>query len=247
MTATKRRRKRSKPRQAELVFARTWGGRRAHAGRPKLARRKGVPRRTRPDLHAKHPVHVTLRLLGSAAGLRKTHLYREIRAVMRHLGTREDFRICHYSIQGNHVHLVCEADDRRALSRGVQVFCSMVARRINRARGCSGQVFADRYHARALATPTEVRHALCYVLNNWRHHRYDQKRWHFDPFSSGGLFDGWSNATAEAQPPWLDPDEPIPIARPRWWLLREGWRRGGGAISTREVPGQAGRPPSRSS
>jgi len=31
---------------------------------------------------------------------------------------------------------------------------------------------------------------------------------------------------------------PIPIARPRWWLLREGWVRGGGAIGTREVPGK---------
>lgn len=201
-----------------------------------MKHRKSVPRRMRPELYARHPIHVTLRLLPGAAGLRRRTIYREIRAVMRHLGAREDSRICHYSIQGNHLHLICEAADRVALSRGIQVFCSMVARRVNRVRGCKGRVFADRYHARALATPTEVRNALCYVLNNWRHHRSDQP-WPTDPFSSGALFDGWSDATAEDQPPWLDPDEPIPNTRPRWWLLREGWRRGGGPISTREVPG----------
>lgn len=81
-----------------------------------------------------------------------------------------------------------------------------------------------------------MRNALCYVLNNWRHHRSDQP-WPTDPFSSGALFDGWSDAEAEDHPLWLDPDEPIPIARPRWWLLREGWQRGGGRICTREVPG----------
>jgi len=137
---------------------------------------------------------------------------------------------------GNHLHLICEADERRALSRGVQVFTSMLARRINGARGTKGRVFSDRYHARVLKTPTEVRNALCYVLNNWRHHRSDQP-WPTDPFSSGALFDGWIDADAEARPAWLDDGEPIPIARPKRWLLREGWRRGGGAISTREVPG----------
>jgi hypothetical protein len=112
----------------------------------------------------------------------------------------------------------------------------MIARRMNRVRATHGRVFADRYHARVLTTPTEVRNALCYVLNNWRHHRSDQP-WPTDPFSSGALFDGWTNADVEEHPLWLDDDEPIPIAPPRWWLLREGWQRGGGKISTREVPG----------
>ncbi len=186
-------------------------------------------------------MHITLRVLPRVARLRRARLYREIRAVLRHTGHRDDFRICHYSIQGNHLHLVCEASNRHALARGVQVFASMFARRINRLDGCRGKVFADRYHSRALTTPTEVRNALCYVLNNWRHHQYDHRDWHFDPFTSGALFDGWSDANPEEHPLWLDDDEPIPIARPRWWLLREGWLRGGGPIATREVPGAATR------
>ncbi len=236
LTKPTRRRKRPLPPQQEMRYGpRTHGGKRANAGRPPLKQRKSVPRRTRPDFNPRHPVHITLRLLPAAAGLRKRSLYREIRAVMRHV-QGEGFRICHYTIEGNHLHLVCEANGKQALAAGVQVFCSMMARRINRVRGYKGRVFADRYHQRVLSTPAEVRNALCYVLNNWRHHRHDQA-WQFDPFSSGALFDGWSDATAEDQPRWLDPDEPIPIALPRWWLLREGWQRGGGRISTRTVPG----------
>jgi len=235
-----RRRKRVRPAeaaQAALPLApRTHGGKRAGAGRPRLKRRANVPRRTRPALLPRHPTHVTLRLLRSAAGLRRSRLYRQLRAVMRHANARPNVRICHFTIQGDHVHLICEAADRLALARGIQVFASMAARRLNKLRGTRGPVFADRYHARALKTPTEVRHALCYVLNNWRHHNRDH-RWPFDPFSSGALFDGWADATAEPRPAWLDPEEPIPIARPRTWLLREGWVRGGGAIATREVPG----------
>ena len=71
------------------------------------------------------------------------------------------FRICHYSIQGNHLHLICEATDERLLARGVQGFSSLVARRINRLLGRRGKVFADRYHCRALATP-----------RSWRRIRY---------------------------------------------------------------------------
>ena len=110
----------------------------------------------------------------------------------------------------------------------------MVARRINRLRGCRGKVFADRYHARALTTPTEVKHALRYVLNNWRHHKRDQP-WPTDPFSSGALFDGWSDCKPEEHPLWLDEDEPIPITRPRCWLLSTGWRLRG-LIGTKEAP-----------
>jgi hypothetical protein len=33
---------------------------------------------------------------------------------------RDDFRLAHYSIQGNHAHLIVEADDERALGRGMK-------------------------------------------------------------------------------------------------------------------------------
>ena len=79
---------------------------------------------------------------------------------------RDDFRVTHYSVQGNHLHLIVEADDKEALSRGMQGLTIRIARAINRLAKRSGRVFADRFWSRVLATPCEVRHAIAYVLGN---------------------------------------------------------------------------------
>ncbi|HEY2031032.1 MAG TPA: transposase [Myxococcales bacterium] len=63
---------------------------------------------------------------------------------------RNRMRIAHYSIQGNHLHLVVEADDGSALSRGMQGLAVRIARRLNAHLGRRGAVFADRYHAHVL-------------------------------------------------------------------------------------------------
>ena len=169
--------------------------------------------------------------------MRRAKIYRAIRLTTLRSGHREHFRVVHYSIQGNHVHLICEATDQRGLSRGVQGFASAMARRLNRIAGVRGAFFDDRYHVRVLESPTQMRNALSYVLNNWRRHRIDHPGWRYDPFSSGELFEGfWPGGKPPARPPpWLDDGEPMPIASPRSWLLRIGWLKAG-AISPFEVP-----------
>lgn len=235
MTARQPRKRPRKGTQLALELApRTWGGARPGAGR-KPGPTPRVPRRSRAAVAAEHPVHATLRVLDAVPSLRRKAAYREIRAAMRRSGHRDHFRICHYAVAGNHLHLICEADDAGGLARGIQGFASLAARRLNRRWGRRGQVFADRYHARALATPRDVRQALVYVLNNWRHHRMDAGHdWPTDPFSSGALFDGWSEPVEP--PEWLDPGERRPIAVPRTWLLGSGWKKAG-PISPREIPG----------
>src|SRR5262245_64885528 len=105
---------------------------------------------------------------------------------------RADFRIIHVSIQYNHVHLICEASDRVALSRGVSALKISAARQLNRKRNRTGRVFADRYHAEIITCPRQARHALSYVLNNWRHHHEDRNvRWKLDPYSSAVSFRHW--------------------------------------------------------
>jgi hypothetical protein len=101
-----------------------------------------------------------------------------------------------------------------------------------------GRVFADRYHAKVLRSPTQVRNALRYVLNNWRRHGADgAARWRLDPFATGPQFAGWSD----------DPEPMIrfgpslhllPTAFPTTWLLTTGWKRAGGEISPYEQPGK---------
>jgi REP element-mobilizing transposase RayT len=149
--------------------------------------------------------------------------------------SRFGFRLVHYSVMTNHLHLIVEADDRRALSRGLKGLQVRIARRLNQHLGRRGRVFPDRYHARALTTPTEVRRALAYVLNNARRHgakagwRYDP-RW-LDPCSSAYAFDGWKNVCS---PPAARLK--TGVARAQTWLAKVGWRRRG-LIHASEVPG----------
>ena len=121
----------------------------------------------------------------------------------------------------NHLHLLVEAESRESLSRGVQGLGIRLARAVNRIAERTGKVFGDRYHARILRTPREVRNALAYVLNNARHHGIGRLRsdW-IDPYSSGCVFDGWLRSVPSVH-------FEIPVARPRTWLLAMGWRRHG--------------------
>jgi REP element-mobilizing transposase RayT len=220
-------------RQQSFVF-RSWGGRRKGARRKRRAARRKVPHVRRPDVDGRTPVHVTLRFVRGVGELRRRDRYRVVRRALAHAAVRRNFRICHYSLQGNHLHLVVEPTDRVALSRGMISFKTSCARRLNRLAGRRGAAFADRYHARYLATPAHVRAALSYVLNNWRRHEEDRHhpRWRTDRYSSADLFDGWREGRAD----WRRPPERRAVAPARFWLLTDGWRRRG-TISMYEVPG----------
>jgi REP element-mobilizing transposase RayT len=102
-------------------------------------------------------------------------LFRAIRCAFD--AGREAFggRLCHFSVQKDHLHLIVEAANREALARALQALAIRVARAINRVLGRKGKVFADRYHMRILRTPTEVKNALRYVLDNrWKHNPGDR-------------------------------------------------------------------------
>ena len=206
----------------QLAFDwKTWGGARRGAGRKPRGERAGAPHRTRAELKARHPLHVTMRVALAVASLRKGPLL----VVLHECFARSEkagFRVCHFSVQENHFHLVVEADGKSALSSGMRGLCTSIARRMNRSLGREGRFFADRYHARVLATPTEVRNALLYVLHNAKHHgkHYEGVDW----FSSGLWFTEWIDH---------EPIEnPSPIARARTWLLELGWKRAGGRLRT---------------
>jgi hypothetical protein len=136
------------------------------------------------------------------------------------------FRVLQYSVQSDHLHLVVEADEPTGLARGLQGLAIRVAKAINRVLGRNGSVWGDRYHARPLSTPREVRNALIYVLNNWRKHISAARG--FDARSSAAWFDGWRAVVAR-------PLGPAPVAVARTWLARVGWRRHG-PIDVREGP-----------
>lgn len=178
--------------------------------------------------------------------LRSVKLVHEVERSFAAACERGEFRVVHYSLQSDHVHLINEARDRLALGRGMKSIGARLARAVNRVFRRRGPVLADRYHSRALRTPREVRNALAYVLLNARRHlakrlgrRCLGRAQGIDPASSGRWFDGWREREIDSglgQSVSRLRDSRPPVERPETWLLREGWRRHG-LLSPHEVPG----------
>jgi hypothetical protein len=145
------------------------------------------------------------------------------------------FRVAQFSIQHDHIHLIVESSSKQALARGMKGLACRLAKTLNRSTGRRGQVLRDRYHARALTTPLEVRNCLRYVLQNAVKHAEADPMPDLDaivvdgidPWSSATWFDGWQRPP----PPAAD----CPVAPARTWLLRSGWRRRG-LLSRSEAP-----------
>jgi REP element-mobilizing transposase RayT len=211
-------------RQQEFKF-RTRGGKRDGAGRKRLPGRGYVAHRARPEHKRAHPVHVTLRAGPRLPSLRKQVLFSEIKR-MTGRTSRSWFRIVHFSVQSNHVHLLVEADDKVGLSRGLMGAAIRLALAVNRVAGRRGQVWEDRYHAHVLRTPREVRNGIVYVLMNWKKHVPAAKG--LDPCSSAHSLQGWI-----AHPSSGPPDDSV--EPPATWLLRTGWKRHG-LIAASEQP-----------
>ncbi|HEX7843561.1 MAG TPA: transposase [Kofleriaceae bacterium] len=189
-----------------------------------------------------------MRIVPAVGSLRRRKMYKAMRDASITAALRERFRIVHISLQRTHVHMLVEAEAKAVLARGMQGFLISAARNINTALGDGkrrrrGKVFAERYHLEVITSPTRARHALAYVLCNWRKHGEDREglpsTWLVDPFSSGIVFPDWQELQDKA---WMWPIretyDPLVVFRPRTWLLSEGWKRVGGPISARDVPSQ---------
>jgi hypothetical protein len=228
-----------KPKQLDLSLHPRWrwGGARPNAGRKRTAE-SGVRHGSRDHFGRPLPAHVKVRLRDDAPSLRDTRVVAALAETFAVGCTRPGFRLVHYSLQGNHAHLIVEAQDRHALGRGMMSLGARLARAVNRIGQRTGRVFADRYHVRMLATPKEVRNALRYVLLNARRHAKAAgaklgRLVRFDPASSARWFDGWRRDVEVESAPT---DAPAPVARARTWLLTMGWRRHG-LLDPADIPG----------
>jgi putative transposase len=218
--------RRSKPKQLELAF-KSRGGLRRGAGRKRKGPRARVAHCARAEHDAKLPSFVTLRVREGLPSLRRREAYLATIRAFAAGKQRFGFRLVLYSLQSNHMHLMVEAEDRRALSRGLKGLQVRVARTLNRVWNRKGPVFEYSYHERKLSTPREVRNALVYLLNNARKHGIHT--FGPDPCSSGAWFDGWRGGPTSAVA------SPVTVLA-RTWLLKTGWRRHG-LLDVRELPG----------
>src|SRR5207237_3669374 len=83
---------RGKARQIEMK-CRTRGGKRRGAGRKPKGAEAGVPHIKRPALAARHPVHVTLRVLSHVWNLRSRRSFRAIARAFARGKERNGFRL----------------------------------------------------------------------------------------------------------------------------------------------------------
>jgi REP element-mobilizing transposase RayT len=191
-----------------------------------------------------HPVHVTLRVRRGISSLREQGLFASVRRALNAGKNRFGFALVQFSVQRDHLHLIAEARDRRALTRGLQGLSIRVARAVNWRLERRGKVFADRYHARALKTPRAVRFALRYVLLNARKHASAVTAGFIDRCSSAPWFTGFTRpielafGARAARAEWerTSGSSDPPILQPRSWLLRAGQLRAG-PFDVDEVPG----------
>ena len=182
--------------------------------RPGSGRKRGrsVTHHGRDGFPFPVPLHCVWRTRDDVHNLRGKRLWRQIRKSFQRCCEKEGFRLVHFSVQGNHVHLIVEADELNLLSRGMQGLGVSMAKRINFTLDRTGPAFVDRYFSRRLSTPREVANALDYVLHN--HERHLERMGLDasatpDPFCSAALLD--------EIPPLRMP--------PETWLLRVGYLR----------------------
>ena len=201
------------------------GGARAGAGRkPLRTALRHTPHRPRPAHRAAHPVHVTLR--ACLRSLRSQLVAPTVLGSLR-ASYRPGFRVVHYSIQANHLHLIVEARSSAMLSSGMRGLAVRLARRLNRLLFRRGRLWADRWHGNELTSPRQVRNALVYVLQNHAKHSAGCRS-ALDPLSSASDFDGFASAPARSE-------RASPFVAGHTWLLRVGWQRHG-LIRVDEVP-----------
>ena len=172
---------------------------------PNVPGKPGVSHLRREVLKRRFPVLVTMRVREHVWNLRSQRCFRALQAAFRKGRDRFGFQLSEFSVQGNHLHFIVEAEDEKSLARGVQGLTIRMAKALNRVMGRRGKVFTDRYHARILRSPTQTAYALRYVHTNYQKHMTKLGQFlpaHFlDPYSSATRF----------------PDLTQP---PRTWLLQ---------------------------
>jgi REP element-mobilizing transposase RayT len=185
----------------QLEFPRH-GGRRKGAGRKPGER---VSHHPRPAFSRVTPALITLKTKPDVPSLRSSRRFAVIREAFIAARGENGMRVVEFSVLGEHLHLIVEADSSRCLSRGMQGLNSRIAKALNRLIQRSGSLFADHYHSRLLHSPTELVTAIRYVLTNTEHH-----------FGDIGV--DWCCSSA--------PDAEEVRAEPHGWLSAVGWRRG---------------------
>ncbi|CAN5644714.1 hypothetical protein BH09MYX1_BH09MYX1_23370 [soil metagenome] len=213
------------------------GGKREGAGRPRSS--KAMPHVARERFSSKTPLHVTLRMARHVWNLRSQRGLRCVEHALAHEAARGQLRIVHFSVQGNHLHLIVEAEDASTLSRRMQGFGIRLARALSSMMNRRGKVIAERYHVRKISGPRQMYRALRYVLLNHAHHGLSGSAMAVDRYSSAPSFPNVAYAQTDIgrrrrrSDDASEIEEPVAVTAPaKFWVLAAGWRNIGHILFT---------------
>jgi hypothetical protein len=215
-----------KLKQLEMKGLKGWGGKRKGAGRKNQTGTINHLKRER--VNSKTPIHVTMKLRHGLPDIQCPEMHEKFKAgalKAKALG----LRVVHYTVEWDHIHMLLECSNNKALSQGMKSLGASFGRAIRKFAGGKGRVFKERFHMRVLKTPTEVRNAMAYVLTNTsKHHKMAPGP---TPYSSGMYFSEWKKLLGRRAGPNLREFVPLTsklpefLCEPKSWLAREGWRK----------------------
>ena len=203
------------------------GGKRKGAGRKSADGEHRLRHVKRAKFNKSQPLHITIKLVKGLPSLRRNAEHGVVRGALADSRERYGMRLVHFTIQRDHLHLIVEAPNREAVTRGMQSFLVRLTKRLNKLWNRSGAILRERYHDEVIKTPKQMRNVLRYVLQNHRHHGIATP-FPVDPLSSAFAFDGWKDAPF--------PRASLPtVVTPSGWLLTTGWQKHG-LLALCEVP-----------
>ena len=229
-----------------LPIKSSWGGARKGAGRKNLS--KCQSHLTRETFSKRMPVHVTMKMAKDVKGLRGRRMYKAVEAALWAAASNENGLLCEFSVQDDHLHLVMDAANSKAMSSAVRGVAIRVAKAINALCNRKGRVFGDRYHARVLRSPGEVRRVRHYVRDNFRKHLRERLQTQRTQAQAAWISVGVDNHAMLQQIlqscEWIDPcssqaaradGKTWPVGR-CWLLSADAAARARGFVAQRRTP-----------
>ncbi|MEI8348179.1 MAG: transposase [Pseudomonadota bacterium] len=154
------------------------------AGRPRISRsdKTPVPHRLREEIPKKKPVHVVWHLNPHVPPCRRKNILLIFKkAVLK--GRLMGLKVIHFSLMNNHLHLLIETENKKALAKALQSFAISFTKRLKNFNGLKKTpIFKERYFCHILKSLREVKHAIHYILMNGK--KAGLSRYDIDPYSS---------------------------------------------------------------
>jgi putative transposase len=133
-----------------------WGGARPGAGRKPKGERAGVPHLKRPKLIPGRPILVTVRVRPDVWKLNTRRCLPVVEQAFTAGGEKFGFQVLQYGVQDDHIHLLVDAANQKALGRGMKGLGVRLSRQLNKLMEREGTVFEDRYEPKVLESPADI-------------------------------------------------------------------------------------------